>query len=125
MSANRAAMNLRITLDGIKTLSYNCDDVNILLAINTEMEKILTRFKSSLPNSEGLVLRPATADRAKRALKRARKRCAALPQMTKRGRPRMNSRYRSRVGKKAQQHRKVLKFTNCNNSWLRIHYVFV
>ena len=100
-------MNLRITLDGIKTLTYNCNDASILLTINGEMEKILAQFKSLLPNSGGLVLRPAAAIRAKRAVKRAKRRCAALPQEIKRGRPRMSFKYRSRVGKKAQQHRKV------------------
>lgn len=107
MSATRAAMKLRITLDGIKTLSYNCDDTSILLAINAEVEKILAQFKSVLPRSGGLVLRPAAAVRAKRALKKAKRRSAALPQEIKKGRPRMSFKYRSRVGKKAQQHRKV------------------
>ena len=98
-------MTLRITLDGLKTLSYNCDDANLLSSINEELKKTMERFKHQLPNSGGLVIRPAAIYRARNALKRARKQ-SSLP-TTMRGRPRKNPKYRNRVGKRALKYRKV------------------
>lgn len=98
-------MSLRITLDGLKTLSYNCHDVDLLTSINEELLKTMDRFKQQLPSSEGLVVRPAAIHRAKRALKKARKQSRLLE--STRGRPRTNPKYRNRVGKRALKYRKV------------------
>ena len=100
-------MNLRISLEGLKTLSFNCEDSNLLMSINDDVKKILDKFKSQLPNSKGLILRPYAAIRAGRALKKARRNFAALPKAARRGRHRMNPKYRMRVGKKAQTARRV------------------
>ena len=109
-------MNLRITLDGLKTLSFNCQDSDLLVSINDDVKKILERFQKQLPNSEGLILRPHAAARARRALVKARRKFATLPKSTQRGRKRLNAKHRSRVGKKAQTFRKVS--CNCCSSWL-------
>ena len=75
-----------------------------------DLKKILDQFKSRLPNSEGLILRPYAAIHARRALKKVRGNFAALPKAARRGRHRMNPKYCMRVGKKAQYARKVTQF---------------
>ena len=90
---SHAAMNLRITLEGLKTLSFNCQDSDLLVSINTDVKKILERFKNQLPTSEGLILRPCAAVRARRALSKARRNFATLPKQAHIGHPRLNSKY--------------------------------
>ena len=109
---SHAAMNLRITLEGLKTLSFNCQDSDLLVSINTDVKKILERFKNQLPTSEGLILRPCAAVRARRALIKARRNFTTLPKQAHRGHPRLNSKYRMRVGVKAQTSRKVCYYVH-------------
>ena len=114
-------MNLRITLEGLKTLSFNCQDSDLLVSI-ADVKKILERFKNQLPTSEGLILRPCAAVRARHALIKARRNFATLPKQAHRGRPRLNSKYRMRVGVKAQTSRKVCYYVHI----LKVHlYIFL
>ena len=43
------------------TLSFNCQDSDLLVSINADVKKILERFKNQLPTFEGLILRPCAA----------------------------------------------------------------
>ena len=82
------------------------------MVINADVKKILERFKNQLPTSEGLILRPCAAVRARRALIKARRKFATLPKQAHRGRPRLNSKYCMRVGVKAQTSRKVCYYVH-------------
>ena len=119
---SHAAMNLRITLEGLKTLSFNCQDSDLLMSINADVKKILERFKNQLPTSEGLILRLCAAVQARHALIKARRNFAILPKQAHRGRPRLNSKYRMRVGVKAQTSRKVCYYMY---TYLHIKYIYI
>ena len=63
-------------------------------------------FRSKLPAEDGLVIRSAIHERINRAEKYTLK-ISSLPTYKQRGRKRLDSAYRNRVGKRADALRKV------------------
>ena len=53
------AAKLRITLESLKDLTYNCNDVAIdsLETIQCKLNGLLEEFKQLLPTSQGLLIR--------------------------------------------------------------------
>ena len=51
---------VRITLDCLKTLTYNCGEEHYatLQKLNNDLQKITATLRKQLPESEGLVVRP-------------------------------------------------------------------
>lgn len=111
-SADRAqkeeAMKARITLKAIESLTYTCSDPQLLKDLNNKLQRVMQDFRSSLPESEGLVILPAVRKHVKSSTKRsASHKLSSLPLHKKRGRKRLDSAYRNRVGRRAYALRKV------------------
>ena len=53
-------MDVRIDLDCIKTLTYNCgeQDYKVLEQVNDDLKQITATMQKQLPESEGLLVRP-------------------------------------------------------------------
>ena len=49
----------------IETLTYFCPDTEMLTTVNTVLPMLKDKIKSSIPQVEGLVVRPAIARQAK------------------------------------------------------------
>ena len=59
----KAQQALRITLKTIENLSYNCTNVNTLLAFNEELQALESRMREEIPHQNGLLLQPALITR--------------------------------------------------------------
>ena len=128
-SSMMAGVKARIALKSLETLTYSCTDAEMLLEVEERLQSLLQDLKAQLPQEEGLVIRPAIVSRAiktkrKYAHIRARQQsgyCSALTEGKKRGRKRANSKFRNRVGRKADRLRKV-----CNQDCMvHIHICFL
>lgn len=96
----------------IETLTYTCDDGSALSDLHGKLDELLFEFKKCIPASEGIIVRPAIAQRAKHRsqIQRAKEvveKYSSLLLRTKRGPKRLDSAYRNRVGRKASTLRKV------------------
>ena len=85
-----------------------CTDALLLEDINKKLEGVMADMRSTLPAADGLVIRPAK-DRIKQSEIRTARGYSSLPQYHKRGKKRDDYKYRNRVGKRAEQLRKVHK----------------
>ena len=106
------AQKARITLKAIESLTYTCSNPKLLLQLNQTLNRVLSEFRQSLPTEEGIVIRPQIATRVKKKDKRTdtdTTGCgvSSLPLYKKRGRIRTDSKYRKRVGRRAEQLRNV------------------
>ena len=104
------------TTQTINTLSYTCTDAKHLQTMLDKLEELMKVFKSGLPSSEGLTLRPLSLLKRTRQIKRKyrnlSKRASTYSSLeshshSKPGRKKADFRYRNRVGKKAHCLRKV------------------
>lgn len=109
------AKKTRITLKMIETLTYSCQDVEQLASVNSKLESIYSDMKANMPHSEGLIVRPMIAKRAKEISQKYRSQLAIINQKysapqtrKKRGRCKQSALFRNRVGLKAQRLRKVV-----------------
>lgn len=114
VSVFQQAQKTRVTLKMIETLTYSCQDSEKLAEINSKLEDIFNDMKVNMNHSEGLIIRPVIAKRAKEISQKYRsklvllnKSYSALPARKKRGRQRKSALFRNRVGQKAQRMRKV------------------
>ena len=106
------AKETKITLKMIETLTYSCQDTEILNTVNTQLQTFYDKINSSIPQMEGLIIRPAIARQAKVIYKKYKTRLlnskiSALPLSKKRGKHKENAAVRNRVGRKANRLRKV------------------
>ena len=99
----------------IETLTYSCQDAEQLAVVNSKLEGIFSDMKAQMQQSEGLVIRPMIAKRAKQISQKYRSQMAlinqkylALPAGKKRGRRKQSALFRNRVGQKANRLRKVI-----------------
>ena len=100
----------------IKTLTYSCQDADQLAVVNSKLEEVFSDMKATMRQSDGLIVRPMIAKRAKQISQKYRsqlalinKKYSALPPGKKRGRRKQSALFRNRVGRKAQRLRKVTK----------------
>ncbi len=103
------AQKARITLKAIESLTYTCSEHEILFKLNRSLDSLLLEFRKELPHEEGLVIRPLVAKRAKNTKKSLKAKVSSLQLYKKRGRACVDSKYRNRVGKRADKLRKVIK----------------
>ncbi len=93
-----------------------CCDAVLLDEINGRLEGVINKFRSRLPTADGLVVHPILAERVKLADRRQRAKVAqkysSLPPYKQRGKKRMYSAYRNRIGKRANELRKVSVLPN-------------
>ena len=111
---------IRISLKEIESLMYNMSEPDKLKGLHADLEKIKRKYTTSLPSEEGLTLRSfskltrcsVTARKLKLKYKRLRQ-CTATygsllkPGKREAGHPRMDTRLRNRVGRKAAKLRQV------------------
>ena len=92
--------------------TYNCTDEHqhLLMDVHTKLRELMASFESQLPRERGLLLRPELRRKMKlsRQKKLALARSSQLKPTLKRGRKKGHPLHRNRVGKKAQNLRKVL-----------------
>lgn len=88
--------------------------MDALTKLNTNLQEALEAFKKDIPNSEGLLIRDEIVQRTKHKVKSKKfqtlmqhKKYGVLKPQVKRGRKREDSKYRNRVGAKADKLRKV------------------
>ncbi len=97
----------------MESLTYLCQDPQILLDLNDDLTKLLQKLRDKLPQEENLILRSSALSRVSNLKKKyakikARMSCTKLPIANIRGRKKANSRYRNRVGAKADRLKKVI-----------------
>ena len=113
-SVEKIAQEVRITLKTLTTLSYSSTDENVedLEEIHKHLLQLMTKFKSKLPQQEGLLLRPQLRKQLKlsrqKKISLRSKHTKELPPSSRRGRKKANAAYRNRVGRKAQILREVM-----------------
>jgi hypothetical protein len=115
LNVDTVAQTARISLKAIESLTYTCNSPQLLIELNQKLDQILSDFRHALPAEQGIVIRPLIAKRVKKKEKRkagiSGRRILSLPLYKKRGRIRVDSKYRNRVGKRAQQLRNVRIYT--------------
>ena len=88
-------------------MTYSCTNPDDLHELASKVEEIITTLKGKLPKSEGLILRPEARKRARQRAKKICRKYRPIPKSVKRGRHRNDWRYQNRVGRKANELRKV------------------
>ena len=113
-SALREAETARIMLKILETLTYSCEDVQVLVKLNKALDETVATFKRALPNTEGLIIRKEAACKATAKFKALKLQKVVekegfgnLKLYTQRGRKRLDSSYRNRVGQRAARLQKV------------------
>lgn len=70
----------------LETLTYSCTSPDRLEELSHQLDMIISGFKSSLPKTEGLLLRPQAARLlAKKRAKEVKSKYLSLPPPSKRG----------------------------------------
>ena len=104
------AAKLRITMESLKGLTYNCNDADVdsLETIHCKLNGPLEEFKQLLPTCQGLQIRPHLRSETIKSYKTklSLKRLGHLLKH-KTGRKKLPSAYRGRVGAKVSRLRKV------------------
>ena len=98
----------RTALKVLETLTYSCINPSDLHEITTKLEELILALREKLPKSEGIILRPEARKAARKRAQKISRKYRPLPSSVKRGRPRKDWRYQNRVGKKADELRKVI-----------------
>lgn len=101
----KAQQALRITLKTIENLSYNCTNVNTLLAFNEELQALESRMREEIPHQNGLLLRPALITRIAKKTKMKYSKLGSLEKQKKQ--KASEWKFKGRAGDKAQRLRKV------------------
>lgn len=98
-------------MKAIESLTYTCSEPELLQQLNKYLDCVLSKFRRDLPCEEGLVIRPLLEKQIKKnereVMAKSGGKILSLPQYKKRGRTCLDSKYRNRVGKRADQLRKV------------------
>ena len=99
---------IRVSLKCIETLTFNITDAKKLQELLQQVESLEHSCREQLPKEEGLVLRPTPSlgERAKKLklkYKRLRSRTQMYASLTKKVKPKGDSKYKNRFGKKAQK----------------------
>jgi len=111
-STEHLAQEVRITLKSLSSLTYNCTDEHheALSDLNDKLQHLMNDFRAILPHEDGILLRPHTHKKLKLSRqKKASQGIKSLPLPSKRGRKKQDA-FRNRVGRKAQNLRKVNLF---------------
>ena len=104
---------MRITLKEIETLTYSCSSTLDLIDLEKQLKSLRTELQSKLPQEEGIIIRPAVVARALKTkkkyaqLRQKKQNCSALTLSKKRGKRRADSKYRNKVGARADRLQKV------------------
>jgi hypothetical protein len=122
-SLKQEGEHARTALKVLETLTYSCINPNDLHEIATKLEELILALRKKLPKSEGIILRPEARKAARKRAQKISRKYRPLPSSVKRGRPRNDWRYQNRVGKKADELRKVLH-SNSNYTYMYMYLTF-
>ena len=105
-------LKTRETLKIIETLTYACDNGDALSDLDCKLNEALYQFKKCIPASEGIIVRPAIAQRTRlesqtNRAKNITRKYESLQLRAKRGPKRLDSAFRNRVRRKAFSLRKA------------------
>ena len=102
------------SLKALESLIYLAEDTDILSSTLNDIQKLSEAMRNVLPDVEGLLLRPVSLSESARKIKQRyylRKQKAlkfrSLETSLPRGRKKEDSKFRGRVGRKANRLRKV------------------
>ena len=107
------AQKVRETLKIIEMLTYSCESSKALHDLSNRLDEALIAFKKEIPsNSEGIIVRPAIAQRTRleSQIKRAKhivQKYSSLQLQSRKGPKHLNAAFRCRVRRKASALRKV------------------
>ena len=94
-------------------MTYSCTNPDDLHEVVSKVEELIISLKGKLPKSEGLVLRPEARKRARQRAQKICRKYRPIPNSVRRGRYKKDWRYRNRVGRKANELRKVISTIMC------------
>ena len=102
---------MHITLKVIESLSYNCCDAKMLEQLDHMLKEVETKLRASLPHDDGILLRPAMTNAAKKvSLKYKKMRLSQYSSLLSRTKGRVGKKdwhFRNRMGSKAERYKKV------------------
>ena len=104
------AKEVRITLESIKCLTYDCteEEIDALHTLHLGLKQLMSTFRECLPQKEGLLVRPNIQNRATAVYRgKKSKRISKLIQRASAGRKRMPASFRNRIGSRASKHKKA------------------
>lgn len=114
VSAQKARQQVLTTLKVVESLSYNCADATQLLHLNHMLKDVEAKFRATLPQQEGILLRPAIATHSAKKISQKYKKLhqkslqySSLRVHSKVHDKKRDWRFRNRVGSKALSHKKV------------------
>lgn len=108
-SLQSLAKEVRITLESLKCLTYDStkEQYDALDTLHTGLKQLMSSFRDSLPQREGLLVRPEVTNRATAIYKKRKsKQISKLIRRASAGRKRMPSSFR-RIGSKANKQKKA------------------
>ena len=100
----------RTALQVLETPTYSCTSPQDLHMLGSKVEELITNFRTKLPKSEGIILRPEARKSVRKRAQQILKKYRPLPPSVRRGRQKSDWHYRNRVGQKASELRKVYLF---------------
>ena len=110
-SLKAAGEKARITLKLMESLTYLCNDSKRLSELDTDLKLLLEGFKKDLPHEQQLIVRTSVVSRALKTKRKYAKirshQCSQLSTAKKRGKKKAPSKFRNRIGTKADRLRKV------------------
>ena len=115
----------RTSLKVLETLTYSCTNPQNLHETSSKIEEIIVTLKGKLPKSEGLIMRPEARKKARERAQKICRKYRPIPKSVLRGRHKNDWRFRNRVGKSANERRKIsqgkskltIPFYNCMNNF--------
>ena len=107
LEGERTRTNLKV----LETLTYSCSNPQDLHILGSQVEELITSFRTKLPKSEGIILRPEARKSVRKRAQQILKKYRPLPLSVRRGRQKSDWHHRNRVGQKASELRKVYTLT--------------
>ena len=103
------AKKVRITLESLKCLTYDSTEkqYDSLDRLHTGLKQLMSSFRDSLPQREGLLVRPEVTNRATVIYKKRKSKISKLIRRASAGRKKMPASFRNRIGSKAYKHKKA------------------
>ena len=123
LEGERTRTNLKV----LETLTYSCSNPQDLHILGSQVEELITSFRTKLPKSEGIILRPEARKSVRKRAQQRLKKYRPLPLSVRRGRQKSDWHHRNHVGQKAWELRKVYTLTpiyklkTYNHLFYRLH----
>ena len=116
-SLKQKSEHVRTSLKVLETLTYNCTSPKELEKLASKLDSLVADFRTVLPKTEGLILRPQARLAARKRAAKVKHKYLNLTMRLKRGRTRADWRYRNRVGQRAESFRNVCLHIHVHNNY--------